>query len=358
MASLTPYSHFRLKEDSNGRFKVEFRILGKRFRFSDGRPINIDIQPNIHPKEHRQAAAIELAQAYKQAMQSGWTPLTKIEATRPALELIRTYLPPFHLSAKYRQELADTRERMEAYLANTVDDNCLIEAITTPYWNRYLETNSSSPSTFNHERQRVQAILNGLMPAGTVNPIIGIKQKRIKQVLHRPIHNLSETLEDILAFNPNLHLCCLLTYGCLLRPHREIRELKWKDFESDLTHIALAGTRNKSGRNRIVPIPRYIQPFLKPTEPHLNIFSGEPTAYNGDYFKSLWTRYKTQSAFIDDDQTLYSFRHTGAIEIFKRTGSLQLLQQAMGHASLAVTLGYLRNLDVPVLKEEMMPALQ
>ena len=37
--------------------------------------------------------------------------------------------------------------------------------------------------------------------------------------------------------------------------------------------------------------------------------------------------------------------------------SLTVLQQAMGHASLAVSLGYLRNLEVPMLKVEDMPML-
>ena len=41
----------------------------------------------------------------------------------------------------------------------------------------------------------------------------------------------------------------------------------------------------------------------------------------------------------------------------ERTGSLTVLQQAMGHASLAVSLGYLRNLEVPMLKVEDMPRL-
>ena len=40
----------------------------------------------------------------------------------------------------------------------------------------------------------------------------------------------------------------------------------------------------------------------------------------------------------------------------KRTGSLTVLQQAMGHASLAVSLGYLRNLEVPMLRVEDMPS--
>ena len=61
---------------------------------------------------------------------------------------------------------------------------------------------------------------------------------------------------------------------------------------------------------------------------------------------------------LQPNQTLYSFRHTGAIEIYKRTGSLTVLQQAMEHASLAVSLGYLRNLEVPLLKVEDMPMFE
>jgi integrase len=57
----------------------------------------------------------------------------------------------------------------------------------------------------------------------------------------------------------------------------------------------------------------------------------------------------------EQDQTLYSFRHSGAIEIYKRTGSLSKLQKAMGHFSLAVSLTYLRGLEVSELKEEDMP---
>jgi len=58
---------------------------------------------------------------------------------------------------------------------------------------------------------------------------------------------------------------------------------------------------------------------------------------------------------IDKSVTLYSFRHSGAIEIFKRTGSLTKLQKAMGHSSLNVSLTYLRGLEVAELTEEDMP---
>ena len=78
--------------------------------------------------------------------------------------------------------------------------------------------------------------------------------------------------------------------------------------------------------------------------PHHNIFSGKPQPLNQDYFKTLWSRFKRQSTILEQGQTLYSFRHSGAIEIFKRTGSLTKLQKAMGHSSLNVSLNLLTRI--------------
>ena len=87
----------------------------------------------------------------------------------------------------------------------------------------------------------------------------------------------------------------------------------------------------------------------------VNIFTGTEKPYNRGYFSTLWKRFKKLNPDIDRDITIYSFRHSGAIEIFKRTGSLTKLQRAMGHSSLQVSLTYLRGLEVTELKEEDMP---
>ena len=44
------------------------------------------------------------------------------------------------------------------------------------------------------------------------------------------------------------------------------------------------------------------------------------------------------------------------VKAIKRTGSQTVLQQVMGHASLAVSLGYLRNPEAPVLTADSMPS--
>ena len=184
-----------------------------------------------------------------------------------------------------------------------------------------------------------------------------LKPLKQAEILHKPITNLNEVLEDIRAYNHNLYLCTLFTYCCLLRPHREIRLLKWKDFSNDLKYVSVDGSRVKSKQNRIVPMPEIIRSYLSVGQPDHFIFTNSPIEFNDDYFKALWSRYKKQSKIIDRDATLYSFRHTVAIDLFKRTGSITKLQSAMGHSSIKVSLTYLRGLEAPELTEKDMPMI-
>ena len=218
--------------------------------------------------------------------------------------------------------------------------------------------NYQSNTSYNTVKKHLAVLLNEADKLGlSSNPITLFKAKKSKAILNKPFENVEEILDDIFNFNRKLHLCCLLTYGCLLRPHREIRELKWSDFSSDLSQISLSGSRNKSGKNRIVPVPQFVRQYLQRQEPHHNIFTNSTSIHNPDYFKTLWSRYKKQSNLLEEDQTLYSFRHAGAINVYQKTGSLTKLQQAMGHSSLNVSLTYLRGLEIPELNENDMPSI-
>ena len=47
--------------------------------------------------------------------------------------------------------------------------------------------------------------------------------------------------------------------------------------------------------------------------------------------------------------------YRSVFEVYKKTKDIAVVQQVMGHASMQVTLGYLRNLEVPVPRVEDMP---
>ena len=183
------------------------------------------------------------------------------------------------------------------------------------------------------------------------------KSRRATQKLHKLFRNVEVVLDDIYKFNPKLHLCCILTYGCFLRPHQEIRQLLWGDFLSLLSQVSLSGSRTKGKRNRVIPVPEYIRPYLTGGPVDHNIFTGTTEAHNPDYFKTLWSKYKKQSTLLEKHHTLYSFRHTGAIKVYEKTGSLTVLQQVMGHADLKTSLTYLRGLEMEQIDLNLMPEL-
>ena len=334
---------------------VSFYINNKRYRLYNGKRINLNLNPNSYPIAQRKSYAnILAAEVYKYINEGKLLTEYRTSEIVSGKLTDKEYLQRA-LENKLKANYSDKYKSMLKHVWKHYTSTMKGEKITLSDINLFLGRYSSSTS-INTVRRHLGAIMNEASRLGmSSNPLIDVKTVRSEAKLNKPFDNISEVLEEIKAYNESLFLCCLLTYGCLLRPHMEIRELKWGDFSGDLSYINLSGKRNKSGRNRIVPVPAYIRSVLVKRESHLNIFTGNEKAPNPDYFKTVWGRFKKVSKLLEQDQTLYSFRHSGAIEIYKRTGSLSKLQKAMGHSSLAVSLTYLRGLEVSELKEEDMP---
>ena len=225
-----------------------------------------------------------------------------------------------------------------------------------------FQCSPSTASMANWKRNISALLKDELESNGIPLNLRKIKLPKQAQELHRPIEDLTAVLTEIEDYNSNLHLCCLMTYSMLLRPHREIRCLRFSDFKDDFSILSLDGKRVKSKRNRIVPVPEAVKQelssrFKTVNDREANIFSLEPYEHNNSYFKGLWSKYKKRSTLLTHNHTLYSFRHTGAIRVFEKTGSLRKLQQVMGHSNMKVSLTYLRGLEVKQLDVEDLPKL-
>ena len=345
----------RVKINSASRVYVVFYQNNKRYRLFNGSRINSDIYPNSYPISERIQMGNLLASEVYQFLLSGLTlEQLKVSSLIKPNMTDKDYLT-VALNNKLKQNFTKKYKEMLQFIFNKLVVELKDSPIQPLHVERVLNIYNSE-SSYNTYRLRLCSLINEARKIGmTSNPMQSIKSKRTNAKMHKPFTNLNEIFDSIKAYNKQLYLCCLMTYGCLLRPHREIRELTWSDFSYDLKYIHLSGNRNKSGRNRIVPVPSYVREILVKGEPHHNIFSGKPQPLNKDYFKTLWSRFKRQSKILEQGQTLYSFRHSGAIEIFKRTGSITKLQKAMGHSSINVSLTYLRGLEIAELKEEDMP---
>jgi len=236
-----------------------------------------------------------------------------------------------------------------------------IDDLSVEHIRDFIYEFTPSPASMANLKRNISALLKEELESnGVVLNFSRIKLPKTPQQLHKPIPDIGALLSDINAFNGNLHLCCLMTYTMLLRPHREVRCLSFGDFDKDFTQVSLSGAKVKSKRNRVLPVPEVVRvEVLKRFTGSRkdNVFTLTEKPYNRDYFKTLWSRYKRQSNLLEQDQTLYSFRHTGAIRVFEKTGSLQKLQQVMGHSDMKVSLTYLRGLEVKQLDVEDLPEL-
>ena len=321
-----------------------------RFRFWNGKVIGIKLRCIDNPTLLKAAFELKLREGWRPPSKKKEVkelPLTVIETLERGVETkINQGCSERYIKDAKRIVTLWKRYEREQHLRNLT-----LDKLQASHIRNFLVRPNWSAKT----QRTVKSTLSPLLSEFTSNLVQSVRLKKPTSTLHKPFDNVNEVLDAVREYNHQLYLCCLMTYGCLLRPHREIRELTWSDFSEDLRYIHLSGNRNKSGRNRIVPVPAYVRYILVKGESNHNIFSGSNKPLNQDYFKTLWSRFKRQSDILEQGQTLYSFRHSGAIEIFKRTGSLHKLQRAMGHSSLNVSLTYLRGLEVAELKEEDMP---
>ena len=321
-----------------------------RHRYWNGKAINVNLKSKENPTLLKAAFELKLRKGWRpkpKKKEVKEVPITVIQALTKGVDVkIAQGCSERFIKDIKRIVTLWKRYEIEYNIKNITLDNLkssnIRDFLVRPNW---------SPKT----QRTVKSTLSPLLSEFKPNLVQSVKLKKPTSSLHKPFENASEILDEIKTYNFSLYLCCLMTYGCLLRPHREIRELTWTDFSDDLNYIHLSGNRNKSGRNRIVPVPSYVRDILVKGNPKDNIFSGTPQPLNEDYFKTLWSRFKRQSNILEQGQTLYSFRHSGAIEIFKRTGSITKLQKAMGHSSINVSLTYLRGLEVAELTESDMP---
>jgi len=259
------------------------------------------------------------------------------------------------ITSKLKEPLSKTYKKTLTKLVGCLRNELVNKGGISKQFLINIPSKYTNNTSYNTTRRHLNVLVNYLHEHGFDIQKSTLKTRKQNETLHKPINDVKGLLDEVCCFNKNLHLCCLLTYCCLLRPHQEIRRLKWSDFSEGLKTISLSGGKVKSKRNRVVPVPIYIRELLVKGQPHHNIFTDTIRPLNEDYFKTLWSRFKRVSKLLEQDQTLYSFRHSGAIEIFKRTGSITKLQKAMGHSSINVSLTYLRGLEIAELKEEDMP---
>ena len=340
---------------SQGKEFVVLYLNGARHRYWNGKAIGIKLKSSDNVKLLKSAFELKLLEGWrplkKQVVKETYQPSTLISDIESELNKILKSNYSYHHKRDCKWVFSELSKFLsirgkQSVTLEELDSEILFDFISQTKWS-------------NRTQKNVLTTLKCIAKPPLRERLKSVKIRTTKSTLHKPIKDVQSLLKDLKKHNHYLYFCCLVTYGCLLRPHQEIRLLKWSDIDLNKGFISLSGDRNKSGRNRIVPIPNYVKEELLKLEPESSgyLFSNNGNAFSRDYFSILWKRYKAKTEKELKGITLYSFRHTGAIKVFEKTGSLLKLQQVMGHSDMKVSLTYLRGLEVKQLDVEDLPNL-
>ncbi|MGF7041922.1 tyrosine-type recombinase/integrase [Mucilaginibacter lappiensis] len=258
------------------------------------------------------------------------------------------------LSRTYKRDLKSVYRSFREFLTPEESMGPL-NYITSIRIEKFLSQYGSSGTYFMNKRRNLSIIFSagGRLIDTQIKSVKETPKRKSKAKLHEKYENdqIKPILSYLKANYPNLHLCCLLTYGSWLRPHEEIRLLTKHNFKKDNTEVHLSGDDNKGGKVRVVYIPEFIRAEVNPKLKQLgrrdNIFSLQSEPFNEYYFNTQWSRAWAKMfdlGLIHENQTIYSFRHTAAVQLYRRTKDVHLLQKLLGHSAITVTLKYLRSL--------------
>jgi integrase len=258
------------------------------------------------------------------------------------------------LSYYYKKNLKAAHLHFTSFLTKEelIDD---IRSLKQERIQEFLDRYASSGANYMNRRREIGVLFSSInLTTGlNLNFLIHTPTMKRKAKLHRIYER--EQLLEIFHFlkqkHPNLYLCCIICYGCFLRPHQEIRNLTASNIKKDCSEIHLSGDENKSGRVRTVYIPDFVKIELyeriKNLQEWQNIFTGRRVAFNRSYFHTQWQRLKDEmleKKLLFPLQTLYSFRHSAAVNVYRKTKDLDIVKRMMGHSDMIVTLKYLRSL--------------
>ncbi|UEG52587.1 site-specific integrase [Mucilaginibacter daejeonensis] len=366
-------------DDLRKKSYITFYYGTERVRKYSAQCLNLKIEPNRAKSVGLRNELLErLRFEYHKALDAGTYGIPITNSSQPSSDIIQSELPHSainepeaqttqallqeslneklnsDLSRSYKRDLKTIHKEFLAFLTDA-ERVSPINDISTARVQKFLSRYGSSGTYYMNKRRNLAVLFN--FAAGLedkqLKTVKATSRRKSKAKLHEKYEKqqLKPILEFLKEKHFNLYVCCLLTYSSWLRPHEEIRLLTPHDFKKGLTEVHLTGAENKGRQVRIVHIPEYARDYIAKMLTGLqrndNLFSRCPEPFNESYFNTAWSRmYKKMAkvSLIHENQTIYSFRHTAAVEVYRRTKDVHLLQKLLGHSSIVVTLKYLRSL--------------
>lgn len=352
MNNFLSYTTPKLVSESRGRMYVTFRNMatnevfrihtGKDFGMSTARGLTVT-EKDVYYRTLLTKVIVKLAE--------GWTPeiiqhkKARYDYTfKEAAAELEKFIPKADYGDKHKYSLLwYLKSLKQAYSGSKLND--ITSASLTAF---IMKRHTGSNTSYNTARRYYRGIFNLFQQLGYMefNPVSDIKAKRAEATINAAFtpKELSALFDYLKITDLVLYRVAILMYTTFLRPHQEVRLLRAKFFNFEAKQLILPPRYTKNGKQTTIPLQSIILDefeFVKSMDGEDFVFGN----VNPYYISTKWGKKVRDIYPLKENQTLYSIRHTAAVETYKRTKDVALIQRLMHHSSMEVTIGYLRSLN-------------
>lgn len=247
-----------------------------------------------------------------------------------------------------------------------LDRNTLLRQLTPTFTTRlamYLrDTLAVSNKTFNDKLGRLHTAIELLRTLDRSlfregNPVQFKKLKTVaKKHAAYTLPQLEQLRKLIEPTDPQLLLFIRFLYHTLARPG-ELRFLKVAHVRTDVNRVLIEGETAKTDREYYVGMSPTLRQIIEASgiltyPPDYYVFSElqqpGPRHVGINYFNKRFAPYLRASGLkkVNPHFTLYSFKHTGAVQLYLATKDPELIQRQCRHTNIHQTTTYLRDLGL------------
>lgn len=318
--------------DLDKEWYIEYRENGKRIRKY------FTINQGNTVEERTKLAKKFLRKLRKEARQVPAN-INERELIYQALEDERPYL---------RKKSFQTYKSKIDRLFDWLDDDELTTENLRRYFKLYRE-NHPQMATYNVRRQ-LGTFFKRAGISALIDPI-KIKKGPQQPLRYFQVHQCKQLLDYLYEKDPMLWLHCNFVYFTAIRPRSELLKIRVDDIFFDDKKVAIRGEIAKNKKTEFVRIAPKFYPIiehLKYKAPGTYIFPSKASPYKpaghntyGDRFRVILDRLG-----FGREYQLYSWKHTGAIAVYKATKNIMALRDHCRHKDVATTQLYLRQLGL------------
>lgn len=212
-----------------------------------------------------------------------------------------------------------------------------------------------SNTTINNNITYVRAIFNYFVKEDIIakSPASALEMLPVKVTKHKYYpEDIARKLKEAMKVKPELYEFCQFIYYTATRPKSETRLLQVKHILFDRKLLFIPAHISKNKTDDYIPLGDQVLELLesrKGLPPDYYIFgSAKPRSQN--LFAQWYKPFKDKFG-LGDDYTLYSWKHTRAIDLAQAGTDPYQIMRLFRHSSLEETIKYLRDLGATDFKE-------